>query len=104
MKYVLVYYGGGMAEGEAAQAKAMQAWGAWFGRLGAAVVDGGNPFSGTVCNLSADGAVADGPIGVPATGYSVIEADSLAAAVDLAKGCPILEGNGQIAVYETVPM
>ena len=29
-KYLLNYHGGGMAEGEEAQAKVMEAWGAWF--------------------------------------------------------------------------
>ena len=43
-KYLLVYHGGGpMEEDAAAQAAVMEAWGAWFGQLGAAVVDGGNP-------------------------------------------------------------
>ena len=41
--YLLTYMGGGMAETPEAQAKQMEAWGAWFGSLGAAVVDGGNP-------------------------------------------------------------
>ena len=36
-----------------------------------------------------------------ATGYSIIKADSLEAAVALAQGCPILKGNGQWIVYET---
>ena len=44
-KYLLVYHGGGMAEGEEAQAKVMAAWGAWFQNLGPALADGGNPVS-----------------------------------------------------------
>ena len=36
-----------------------------------------------------------------ATGYSVIEADSLDAATDLAKGCPVLAGGASVGVYET---
>ena len=43
-KFVYVYTGGQMAETPAAQEEAMQAWGAWFGTLGDAVTDGGNPF------------------------------------------------------------
>ena len=35
------------------------------------------------------------------TGYSVLSADSLAAACDLAKGCPILDNGGTVEVYET---
>ena len=44
-KYLLVYHGGGMPEGEEAQAKVMAAWGTWFQNLGPALADGGNPIS-----------------------------------------------------------
>ena len=102
--YVLVYSGGGAPESEAEQAKVMAAWGAWMSGLGDALVDGGNPFGG-VKNIQSDGSVSEGPIGnTPASGYSIISADSLDAAVEMAKGCPILEGNGQISVYETFQM
>jgi len=99
--YVLLYSGGGMAEGEAEQAAIMQAWGAWFGGLGNALVDGGNPFSGQAKSIASNGSVSNGPIGTAATGYSIIKADSLDAAVQLAKGCPVLQSGGEISVYET---
>jgi hypothetical protein len=35
------------------------------------------------------------------TGYSIIEADSLDAAVELVKGCPILQSGGSVEVGET---
>ena len=38
-----------------------------------------------------------------ATGYSILKADSLNAAVDLAKGCPVLQSGGKITVYEITP-
>jgi len=101
VKYVLVYYGGGMPEGAAAQARVMKQWGVWFGKLGPAMVDGGNPMSGAVNKISADGTVKKGPIGKRATGYSIIEAPSLDKATKMAKGCPILKSGGDIAVYET---
>ena len=37
-----------------------------------------------------------------ASGYSILTADSLDEAVEKAKGCPVLQGGAQIAVYETV--
>lgn len=43
--YVLLYHGGSMPETEAEQAAVMDAWGAWYGGLGEAVKDGGNPFT-----------------------------------------------------------
>ena len=99
--FVLVYSGGGMPESEADKAAVMQAWGAWYGELGEAVVDGGNPFSPMAKSIASDGSVSDGPVGVMATGYSIIKADSLDAAVGMAKNCPIVDGGGQITVYET---
>ena len=101
MKYLLVYYGGGMPEGAAAQARVLKQWESWFGKVGAAMVDGGNPMSGAVNKIRADGSVAKGPIGKRATGYSIIEAPSLEKATKVAKGCPILKSGGEIAVYET---
>jgi hypothetical protein len=100
--FVLLYSGGSMEEGEAEQAASMQAWGAWFGRLGSAVVDGGNPFTPRARSIASDGKVSDGPAGSLASGYSIIKADSLDAAVELARDCPVLRSGGQVTVYETL--
>jgi YCII-related domain len=97
--YLLTYKGGGMPENEAEGQKVMEAWMAWFGGLGAAVVDGGNP-CGPSKNIAANGTVTDGaPSQI--TGYSVVKADSLDAATKMAKGCPILASGGSVEVYET---
>jgi hypothetical protein len=101
--FVLVYTGGGMPATEAEGKKVMEAWGAWFGKLGDKVVDAGNPFGQNSKNVSDGGAVHDGAIGTPATGYSIVKADSLNAAVDLAKECPVLHSGGKITVYEVTP-
>ena len=98
-KYVLAYRGGGMAEGDEAQQAAMTAWMNWFGALGASVVDGGNPF-GPALTVASDGSTSDGG-GAALTGYSILNADSLADAAEKAKGCPILASGGTVEVYET---
>jgi hypothetical protein len=100
--FVLVYTGGSAGATDAEREKAMQAWGAWFGTLGDKMVDAGNPFSSHAKNLS-NGSVHDGAIGTPATGYSILKADSLNEAADLAKGCPVLQSGGKITVYEITP-
>ena len=97
--YLLVYRGGGMPEGEAETAKVMAAWDAWFHQLGDALVDGGNPASGTKV-IASDGSVTAGGPSSP-SGYSVIRADSHDQAVALAKGCPVLGGGATIDVVET---
>jgi hypothetical protein len=101
VKYVLVYYGGGTPATPAGQARVLRQWEKWFEKVGPAMVDGGNPMSGAVNKIRADGSVAKGPIGKRATGYSIIEAPSLDKATKLAKGCPIIGVGGEIAVYET---
>jgi hypothetical protein len=98
-KYLLLYEGGSMPETEEAQAAVMQAWDAWFHQLGGAVADGGNPFTPASNRVGPDGSISAGA--GAASGYSIIEADSLAAATDLAKGCPVLAGGASIGVYET---
>jgi hypothetical protein len=102
--FVLLYSGGSMPESKAEQAAIMQAWGAWYGGLGSAVVDGGNPFTPKAKRIARDGTVSDGPVGTMASGYSILKADSLGAAVEMAKGCPVLQGGAQISVYETFPV
>ncbi|MFN8631679.1 MAG: hypothetical protein U0838_15585 [Chloroflexota bacterium] len=96
--YLLVYHGG-QPQSEADGAKVMAAWDTWFHQLGDAVVDGGNPASGTKV-LSPDGSVADGGPTSP-SGYSVIKAGSHDAAVALSRGCPVLAAGGMVEVVET---
>jgi len=96
--YVLVYHGGAMPESPEEGAKVMKAWTDWFQTIGEALVDGGNPASQTR-TIATDGSVSDDPHGP--SGYSVIKADSLDAAVELAKGCPVLQGGASIQVVET---
>ena len=98
-KYLLLYEGGSMPETDAERDAAMKAWEGWFGTLGGAVADAGNPFTPASKRIKADGSISSGA--GSATGYSVIEADSLDAATDLAKGCPVLAGGASVGVYET---
>ena len=79
--FLLTYYGGGMPETKEEQARVMQAWTAWFGELGDALVDGGNPTSQSRA-ISPDGSVMDATS--EPSGYSIIKADGLDAAVTAA--------------------
>jgi hypothetical protein len=97
--YLLVFHGGSMPESPEGGAKVMQAWTDWFGTLGDKLVDAGNPVS-QVKTIAANGSVSDGGAN-PSSGYSVIKADSLDAAVALARGCPVLQGGASVEVAET---
>jgi len=97
-KYLFAYRGGMMADTDEQRQAVMQAWGEWFGKLGSAIVDPGNPFAGSTSVNGNGGGSADSQL----TGYSVINADSLDAAGALAEGCPVLKGGGSVDVYETI--
>ena len=103
-KYVLGYHGGsGMASTEEEMAAVMAKWGAWFGELGAAIVDGGAP-TAQAATVGSDGSVSEGGGSNPLTGYSIVTAGSLDEAAALAKGCPILEAGGSVEVAELIEM
>ena len=96
-KFVLVYLGGGPPTNPEDGKKVMDAWMAWFGRVGSDVVDAGAPI-GPRQMVGAKAA------GTGAAGYSIITADNLAAAVKLTDGHPHLMSGGSIEVCETVPI
>ena len=101
--YVLLYTGGGMPESKEEEAKVMAAWGAWYEKLGEAIVDGGNPF-GISKNINA-GAVSEGSVHAPpVTGYTIINADSLDDAVAKSMDHPHLNYGGQVSIHETFQM
>jgi hypothetical protein len=100
-RFVYLYSGGQRAETPEAQEESMRVWGAWFGALGDAVVDIGNPF-GAGSTVTAEGPTIGGASGLG--GYSIVEATSLDDAASKADGCPVLESGGSIEIYEAVPM
>lgn len=102
-KFLFVYHGGSKPENEADVAAVMDAWGQWFGSMGAAVVDGGNPV-GMSSTVNSNGSVADNGGSNPASGYSLVEAANIDAATGMAKGCPILAAGGSVEVAEAIDM
>ena len=100
---MFAYSGGnGVSADEATRNAQMAKWGQWFGQLGSAIVDGGAP-TGKAKTVGGGGSVSDGgSLGL--TGYSIVAADSLDAAVQFAKGCPVLEVGGAVDVYEAIAM
>jgi hypothetical protein len=101
--YMFVYSGGkGVSTDEAERNAQYAQWGQWFEELGSAVVDGGAA-TGTAKTVGPGGSVSDG--GSRAlTGYSIVSADSLDSAIELAKGCPVLGIGGAVDVYEAIAM
>jgi hypothetical protein len=99
--YLLAYKGGSMAQTEAEREEATKRWGGWFGALGQAVVDAGNPF-GPSTSVAENGG--SGGASSQLSGYSILTAASLADAAQLAKDCPVIAAGGSVDIYETIPI
>ena len=77
-----------------------EAWGAWFASIEEHIVDSGSPF-GPGKEISSDG-VTDLPFDLDAfTGYTIINAESLDAAVEIAETNPFITA---IRVYPAMAM
>jgi YCII-related domain len=75
------------------------AYDAWFDWLGEHLLDKGNP----VVTRTATGTTSPGT-DLVLGGYSLIRAESLDEAAELAKGCPIVAAGGGVEVGELTPV
>jgi len=99
-RFVIAYHGGRKFETPQEGAAYMAKWKAWMGDLGDAMVDPGMPL-GAGKLISANG-VSDRGADL-LTGFSIVTADSLEAALELARQCPHLD-HGTIEVAEVMEM
>jgi hypothetical protein len=85
------------------RAERMAAFSARMEKVGAALVDGGSPFgsSASVRDDGTEGTASD------LNGYTIVDADDLAAAKALTDGLPFLsnsDGNFAVEIFELLPM
>ena len=101
-QYVLVYLGGNQPstpeEGKQHFAKYME----WLSALGDAAVSPANPLKNT-STVSPDGSVSAGG-STTMSGFTIIEADSMDAALSVARDCPFLDIGGSLEVSELAQM
>jgi hypothetical protein len=101
--YVFAYHGGKKPESPEEGAKHMTKWKAWVGGLGDAVVNPGT-YLGMSKTVSSGGVSDDGGSN-PLLGFTIVKADSMDAALEMAKACPHLDmGPGTIEVAEVMEM
>lgn len=105
-KFVFVYHGKVSSEGlnDEEMKASMDKWMAWFGTFKDKMVDGGNPFAANAKSVTAKGIETITPDTQPATGYTIINASDMDEATKIAKGCPVLDSEGTVRVYEAMPM
>ena len=100
--YIVAYHGGKKPETPEEGAKQMAKWKAWVGGLGDAAVNPGTPL-GKSKIVSSSGISDDGGSN-PMSGFSVVKADSMDAALEMVKDCPLLEIGGTLEVAEMMEM
>lgn len=98
--FVLLYTGGTTPETDEERNRVMKAWTDWYGTIGSDLKDGGNPF-GVARTVASDGSVRHSA-DPHHTGYTIVSAASIEAAIDVAKASPVLEDGGKVTVYEVV--
>jgi hypothetical protein len=99
--YMFAYHGGKMPESPEEGAKLKAKWQAWVDGLGETMVNPGTPL-GKAKTVSFGGVANDGGPN-PLMGYSIVSAESMDAALEIAKGSPHLE-IGTIEVAEMMVM
>ncbi len=99
--YAFFYYGEPKFDSPEEGAKEQQRFMAWVSSLGDAMVNPGTPL-GMPKTVSAHG-VSDGASSNRLTGFSVVKADSMDAALEMAKECPFLKV-GTVDVAEVMEM
>ena len=101
-KFVFAYHGGPKSmtpeEGKAHMGK----WMAWMESLGDAVVDRGLPVGKS--KTVGPGGVTDDGGSNPLSGFTIVQADSIDAAVEMAKQSPHVDAGGTIEVAPAMGM
>ncbi len=100
--YIIMYLGGARPESPEAAAEQKAKWQAWVEGLGDAAVDPGTPLGKS--KIVSTSGVSDNDGSNPVSGYSVVKADSLEAAVEIAQDCPFLDTGGTLEVAQMIQL
>lgn len=101
-QYVMTYLGGNPPSSPEQGKQHFAKYQEWLASLGDAAVSPMNPFKMT-STITADGSVSEGS-SVAMSGYTVIRAESMDAALAHARSCPFLDIGGSLEVSELVEM
>ena len=101
-QYCIVYIGGNPPaspeEGKLHMSKYMN----WLSSLGDSAVSPANPLK-NICTIFPDGSISKGGQ-TTMSGFTIIEAQSIDAAMAIARACPFLEVGGSLEVSEMIKM
>ena len=101
-QFVFVYLGGNQPSSPEEGKKHYSKYMDWLSSLGDSVVTPMIPLKDT-CTVSSDGTVREGGSSAM-SGFTIIKADSMDAALSIAQACPFLEIGGSLEVSEFMQM
>ncbi len=101
-QYFITYLGGDKPSSPEEGEQNMSKYRAWLSSLGDSAVSPANPLKDT-STVNSDGTVTTGSI-TSMSGFTIIEADSMEAALLIAKACPFLDIGGSLEVSELIEM
>jgi hypothetical protein len=101
-QFVFVYLGGNQPSSPEEAKKHFSRYMEWLSALGDSVVTPMIPLKDTT-TVSPDGSAREGGSSAM-SGFTIIEADSMAAALSVAQDCPFLEIGGSLEVSELMQM
>ncbi len=101
-QYMITYLGGEQPSSPEEGKQHMSKYMAWLSSLGESAISPANPLKGTN-TVNPDGTVTTGST-TTMSGYTVIEVESMDAALLIAKACPFLDVGGSLEVSELMQM
>jgi hypothetical protein len=101
-QYVIVYLGGDQPSSPEEGKQHFAKYKEWLSSLGDSAVSPANPLKDT-STVNSDGTVTTGST-TSMSGFTIIEADSMEAALLIAKACPFLDIGGSLEVSELIEM
>ncbi len=100
--YILIYLGGTQPTNEEEGAKHFQRYREWLGSLGDSLVSPANPLKDTTV-ITPDGTVTPGST-TEMSGFTIVQANSIDAVIEMGKSCPFLEIGGTLEISELMQM
>lgn len=101
-QYAIVYIGGDHPSDPEESKRHFEEYKKWLASLGDAAVSPANPFKDTQ-TVNSDGSIMEGSA-ISMSGYSIIRAESMDKALEIARACPFLDIGGTLEVSELIQM
>ena len=101
-QYMITYLGGDKPSSPEEGNQRKSEYRAWLSSLGDSAISPANPLMDTT-TINPDGSITIGSTTLM-SGFTIIKADSMEAALSIAKACPFLDTGGSLEVSELMQM